>query len=263
MQHTIIYMADWYDKILAEYHKERQTAKFYKTRGYGRLLVYVDAVIQSDKFQKTMLRMRDKYKVPAKGFDDPISGSWSSHPPKKWAHAEDNSILDIRRDIQALCREYGLLPRDWDRTLENYLFYNRLMPTLEPNAKNLCFISDGVTGKDSLGHVVDDIDREIYPITLHISAYAGIKDILDYVNKVYNPEIMRLQEPHRKSEIKIKKFRKRNKVVRERGIVMNANPHDSNKKMAKLINEKFPERPLRLSSIGKTSARERKRRQEL
>jgi len=263
MRHNIIRMADWYDEIIKQYHEERKTAKFYKTRGYPRLRQYVIAVIESERFQKKTKQMRDEYQIEAKGFSIPATSSWS-HPPKTWEHEEDPKVIGrIRKELDVLCREYVILPRDWERTLECYLFYNRIMLSAEPNAKNLCFVSDGVTGKDSLGHVVDEIDREIYPITLHISAYAGIHDILDYVNKLYNPEIMRLQKQYRRAEIKIDKLHRRDKAVRERNAAMYEIRNDSNKKIANIVDKQFPKRPLRLSSIPKTIARERKRRQEL
>jgi hypothetical protein len=255
-------MADWYQRILDEYHKERKTASFYKTQGYRKLLRYVIAILASDKFQKTVKQMRVEYEIPAAGFSIPDKGSWS-HPPNEWTHKEDPTVLErIRQTFRTFCRERGLLPRDWHRTFENYLFYNRHFITTEPNAKNLCFVSDGVTSRDSLGHVVDEIDREIYPVTLHISAYASERDILDYILAVYNPEIKRVQKEYRKPDVGIGKYKKRNVAVLKRNIVMYENRTDSNEKIAGLVKEKFPEKPLRPSSIGKTVARERKRRQQ-
>jgi hypothetical protein len=83
------------------------------------------------------------------------------------------------------------------------------------------------------------------------------------VNKLYNPEIMRLQKQYRRPEIKIDKLHRRDKGVRERNAAMYEIRNDSNEKIAETVKKQYPNRPLRPGSVAKTVARERKRRQEL
>ncbi|MEI6553582.1 MAG: hypothetical protein WCO09_03370, partial [bacterium] len=190
-------------------------------------------------------------------------GTWS-HPPKEWEFEEDYKKLEeIRKLLRTFCKDKGILPRDWHKILEDFLFYNRVLLTLEPNAKNLCFVSDGVTGLDSLGHKVDEDDLEIYPVTLHISPYASERDILDYIHAVYKPEIERVQNTYKRKDVGIGKYKKSNYAVSKRNAVIFNNRYSPSKKISRTIKEEFPEAPLKLSSINKTISREQKRRQQL
>jgi hypothetical protein len=261
-------MADYYDKILEEYHEERKTKKFYKTQGHVKILRYVWALIQGDEFQKLVTEMRTEYKIPEKGFETPKSGKWT-HPPKtwEWKDARHYHLLfsknPIKNTLRDFCKAHGILPRDWSDIFEGYIFYNRFLPTREPNAKNLCFVSDSITGRDSLGHQVDADDREIYPVTLHISPYASKRDVLDYIEAVFDPEIERLQKIYKKEHVTIGKHKMRSTAVRERNTLMNQHRVDSNKQISRIVKEQFPDKPLLPSSITKTIARERKRRQQV
>ncbi|MEI6553727.1 MAG: hypothetical protein WCO09_04100, partial [bacterium] len=64
-------MTSSYEKALEEYHKERKTEKFYKTKGYKKILRYVLAIIQGDTFQKMIDNMRIEFKIPEKGYITP------------------------------------------------------------------------------------------------------------------------------------------------------------------------------------------------
>jgi hypothetical protein len=257
-------MADWYDKIIDEVNKERKTVAFYETKGFGKLWQYLRAIVESDEFQKRILGLRERYRIPKEGFETPADRPWT-HPIETWEfsgkHPEQRALMsEIRVITKNLCREYSLLPRDWAGVFEDYLFYNRLFLNLEPSARNLCFVADATTNRDGVGHEIDDDDRRAFPVVLHINPYASERDVIDYVKKVFKPEIESVQNAHKKADVKIGKFRKRKESVRKRNALLYKNRHSSNKQAAKLAREQHPDAPIKASSVGKTIEREKKRR---
>lgn len=255
-----------YQKILNQYHTERNTKAFYKTKGFKKLWYYVCAIIKKDKFQEYIKDLRNEYKIPIKGFH--IETDEWIHPPKQWLHAKNRSALNkIRKNLRKTCLHYSLLPRDWMDILESYLFYNKLFISLEPDEKNLCFVSDALTKMDSLGRTITKDESTIYPIILHISPYASKRDVLNYIEDIYKTEISPLQKKHQKTDISIGKHRKKNKLIQERNKFIYENRHLSRKKITGLItaSRKFKSvsDPIDPGSVGKIISLEKKQRKEV
>ena len=252
-----------YPRHLQEFDKERNTPAFYKTQGFKKLWNYFTVITESDDFQKSIKELRNVYHVPPEGFSTPKEGSWT-HPPVEWEYAKDKvRLVNIRHALNAMSLGYNLLPRDWSDLFESYFFYNRILIHPRPHARNLCFVSDGVTGTDMLGHKLDKDDRQVYPLTVHISPYASKRDILNFIEKVYLPEMARLQAQYKKDGVNITGHRARKKGVRERDDFIVKNRTHSNKKIAEETAKKFPNAPLRAGSIGNTIKREQKRRKKV
>jgi hypothetical protein len=256
-------MSHWYDKVLEEYHSERKSRAFYRTHGFQVLWRHVQDTIATTAFQRQIAQMRSQYSIPAEGFSTPESGSWR-HPLEAWKHSHTDDgrkiLNDIRTQLAVICREHHLLPRDWTDIIESYLFYNKLLLDIAPGARNLCFVADATTGKDGLGRDVDDEIKQTFPAALYISPYASERDVIDYVKKVFMPEIKRIQDAHRKPGVSIGKTRKRKSIVRKRNESMHQNRSSSDKKIAQIVRENHSDAPLKPGSINKTLSREKKRR---
>jgi hypothetical protein len=248
-----------YDKMLEEYHKERKTDAFFKTQGYKKLWNYVQVVIDGKEFQTMVVTMRKQYEIPPNGFLLEGAGPWS-HPPKEWKYYGHREFEEIRKILSGFLITRELLPKDWLYTFESYLLYNRPFADKEPGKRNLCFVSDGIKNVDGVGGIVEEDAKKIYPVLLHISPYASKRDILDYVELVYKPEIERMQEQYKNPEIDIGKYRTRKVSIQKRNSLILKNKAKSNKRIGALAREQSPQKPLKNSSIGKTLSREKRRR---
>lgn len=256
-------MPDWYQKILDEYHAERKSKSFYRTHGFQVLWRHVQDTVATTAFQKHIQELRNSYAIPSAGFETPQTGSWT-HPPENWKHGIENggraALNEIRVHLKTMCREYSLLPRDWVDIIEGYLFYNKLLLDIVPSARNLCFVADATTDKDGLGRDVDDEIKQTFPAALYISPYASERDVIDYIKKVFKPEVERIQIAHRKPDVSIGKTRMRKAAVRKRNESMHKIRTSSDKKIVRMVREDHPDALLKPSSINKTLSREKKRR---
>lgn len=174
-----------YKKILDEYHKERNTKAFYKTKGFKVLWNAFVELTKRESFIIEIRVLRTKHAIPPQGFDLPIGES--PYPPKEWRYAKNvgtklKQLSKVQKELEILCTKHHFLPADWVPTFEQFLFYNRPLITPTPSAHNLCFVSETETNP--------------YPITLNISPLASKNVILDYVEKLYSTEIKPLQKKY-------------------------------------------------------------------
>ena len=175
---------EWFQKTLNDYHRERKSHLFLKSKSFKAIWNYVRDLMATDGVQEFMARERNKNGIPPSGFRLEPPGPWT-HPPKEWVHYKDEKVLnEIRKKLQEFCLQRHLLPRDWISVFEAFLFYNKLQIPLEPNSYNLCFVSDLKSKVDSIGRQTTEEDISVYPITIHISPYASKRNILDYVGQV-------------------------------------------------------------------------------
>lgn len=211
---------DWYQKILEDFHQERNTAAFYKTQGFKKLWRYLVSIVEKDEFQKIILGIRNEFSIPLEAF--PIIGKSWNHPPKKWKLYSPDWVErlkiqnQIREKLEMACNKYGLPPRDFVEILEDYLFYNKLFLTPEPNGHNLCYVIDLKTKRDSLGSELTDKDIENYPVALLINPSTSKRDILDFVEKLFKTAIRPLQEKYKKPNFKIGSVKKTRPDIRAR-----------------------------------------------
>lgn len=258
-------MNSWYRKFLDEFHRERNTQAFYETQGFTKLWNYFCAVTESDRFQKTVSEIRKEYSIPENGIPLPESGSWSI-PHEDWKHSSDRELYqELKKKIAQLTLEYGLLPKDWADMVESYIFHNIILISPEPNSCNVCFVSDGISKKDSLGHDISNEHLTVYPATLHISPYASKRDLLNYIEKIYTTEIEPLQKKYQNPDIKIGQFKTQNKSLQERNRFIEKNAHLPRKQLFKLVKDKFPNlmEGLDEGSLGKVISYRKKRRQKV
>ena len=252
-------MSSGYQKMLDDFDKERNTIAFYKTRGFKELWRNIGDLVRKEEIQKRIKILRKKFKIPILGFT--IKESPWNHPPKDWHYYQDRTymLFRVRDDIIEICKECSLLPNDWMDVFEKYLFYNKLLLHMRPNAHNLCFVCDSITKTDSVGHQANETDLGMYPISLQISPYASKRNIQDYINKIYTTEIKPLQDKYKKPDVKIGKTRKRDSKIRQINDFIYENQDWEPKRLITHIKEKF-NKILLQSEISKAISIENKTR---
>jgi len=254
---------NWYLKILNQYHKDRGTATFYKTQAFHKLWNAVQGLIVKETFQEKIKGLRAKHRIPENGFL--ISNKVRTHPPKEWVLYESDfskrlySMMTVQKDLEKICPD-GFPKKDFVPIFEDYLFYNHLFLSQEPNSHNLIYVTDLKTRSDSLGHRLTNNDIITYPVAILISPYAGERDILDFVKKLYKIEIEPIQKKYKKPDSLIGKLRKRNKTKRVRNQFIYENRHNPYKAISELVGKNFPEHDVDEGSVGKIISLETKRR---
>jgi hypothetical protein len=247
--------------FLDSYHKERKSQLFLKSEGFKTNYNYLRDLVVSEPFQKTMFKMRRRYKIPPVGFVLEGVGPWN-HPPKEWRGSRF-TINEIRKELRSLCAEYFLLPRDWYDVLEAFLFYDKIQIALEPNSYNLCFVSDLKTKTDTRGMETTQEDIDAFPITLHISPYASKRSILDYIEKFYMVEIQTLQNRYKNPQAGIGKHRTKGELNRSIGSVVYENRKLPRTELYDLVRKQFPETNIDKAGLGKIISLEMKRREKV
>ncbi len=253
---------NWYSKIQEEFHKERNTEAFYKTKGFEKLWSAFKDLAKKESFVSEIKNIRKSHSIPEYGFELP--NGTSSYPPIAWKYsnysvASSKHKKEIREELNDLTIKYHFLSRDWEPTFEKYLFYNRPLLTLEPNSHNLCFVSDMSEEKDSLGRDVTDTELRAYPVTLHISPLASKNDIRNYVEKLYSTEIAPLQKKYRVGDEIIGKSRKKNPLTENVKNFIYENQDWDPQVLVKAVNKKFKTAYTR-AEVTDTIRRENKKR---
>lgn len=251
-----------WEQMEKQYNTERKTEAFYKTQGFSKLWLYVRHIVDTEPFQKNIQQIRNKHAIPESGYDISKIKKWT-HPYHFWKQGgpeERKELARIRSLLRDLCKSYSLLPRDWLDVFESYLFYNRTLLTLEPGARNLCVVSDALTKRDGKGGEITDDYAHAFPVLLHISPYASKRDILDYIRKVYSPEIERVQKEHKNSDSILGKQRKRSPAVVKRNAMMYRKRLEPDKAIFSEIQDRKDAPQLKRKSVNKTLQREKKRR---
>ncbi len=232
-------MMDWYQKMLEEFHSERNTAAFYKTQGFKKQWNYAKDLLSQKGFQTLVKKLRKSYDIPENGFKL-NTPSWT-HPIETWKHRTDPQMLEkLRNELRKFCETKQFAEKDWRSIFEYYIFYNELFLFQDPNSHNMCYVTDILTQKDSLGQELNDSLRNAFPVALLISPYASKRDILDYVEKLYKTQILPTQQIYQK-DAKQGKVRNKNGKVQARNLFIYQNRNKSLKVIADLVRAEFKE----------------------
>lgn len=229
----------YFRAALEQFHKEHNTEAYYKTQGFKKLWRYFKSIVETEDFQKSIIALRNKFKIPPTGFEIRES-SWI-HPPKEWKlYSPDwgqrmQVLSKVKNDLRIICKQYALPLNNFLDIVEKYLFYNRTFITLDPDSDNLCSIIDIKNGRDILGRQIGADDFETYPAALLISPYVSQRDIIDYVKKAYKAGINPLQKKYQKTEIMIGRVKKRNPDVKKRNDLIWSNREKSPKEIRELL----------------------------
>lgn len=206
--------------------------------GHKKVLAYINEIFKSDYFLDTVNKIRTDYGIPKNGFK---SKTHRYFPPKQWIGCTDTVLAkDYRQEIHKLAQRYNLHFLDASDAFDNFIFYNATDFPFSADAFNLCMTSDVVAEKlDPFTKEVRDDDDRLYPIALKISPYASLRDIIDYIKRVYKYEILFLQNKYKDENIKINKFKKKKTTISERNDFIYKNRSLPKKKLQKILAEKF------------------------
>ena len=252
-------MASLYDLIMKQYHKDRNTEAFYNSQGFSKLWHSFKDFLKTKTFQEFIESLRGTYEIPERGYEI-LSEPWTI-PPKEWKYTRWSSQhRKIKTEIKKFCLDKQLPYKDWDFIIEHYLFFNKVTLSPDPNSHNLCYVTDILTNKDSLGADLTEDLKNAYPVGLLISPYASKRDVIDYINKLYKTEILPFQKKYKKNGAFIGKSRSKIPSIQQRDNFIYDNRDLSYKKIAEKL-KKDLNVDVDVGYIGKIISREKKKRQ--
>jgi hypothetical protein len=231
------------------------------TSGHRKLVQYFERIIIGDYFQTKLKEIRNRYKIPHKGFSEKDFEHYPIYP-KEWIFRKDlQTIKDIEKEIKSICKRFHLHYMDWREPVDELIFYNKY--TLEyslPNSFNLCIVRGP---SEDFGKSFKESDDNAYPIEIRISPYAGIRDILDFIKK-HSLLIKSYQRTYIDKTVKIGKERRKKSKVQVRNAFIYKNRNLPSKKIMSLITDKFGgESTIDYAYIGKIISLEKQKRKEL
>ncbi|MEK9159825.1 MAG: hypothetical protein AAB383_03790 [Patescibacteria group bacterium] len=247
-----------YPAHLRQFHLDRNTKAFYKSQSFKKMWNSFYDSTKKKAFQTFILQLRGKYKIPQNGFK--INGNKWTTPPAEWAYEMwDTEHKEIQNAIKDFCRNQQIPSKDWSFSIEQYLFFNQIFISPEPNSHNVCYITDISTKQDSLGQELNDDLTTAYPVGLLISPYASQRDILAYVKDIYTTEIVPLQEKYKKEGSLIGKSRGKMAITRKRNELIWQNRERPLKEIMEVVKKECG-LDADVGSIGKILSLERKAR---
>lgn len=231
------------------------------TSGHKKYVRYVEEIFNTTEFKKLISYLREKYAIPKNGF----SSTQRIFPPESWIYGHTKLNFLLSKEIRAFCKKKGIHFLDSSMWIEEYLFYNDFDPknmTFGDGTNNLLFVTDLKLEKEEpYGKDTQEDDNLLFPIAIRISPYASLRDIIDYVKKVYTFRIKPLQSQYRKNEIKIGELKKRKDSIKERDNFIYENRHLPKKSLLGLVTKKFGVKNMPdYAYIGKIISLEKKRR---
>lgn len=198
---------------------EDTKSRYNSTMGHKTAINHFSERVVSNSFQVMVKVLREKYKIPADGFLNFHNDS-SRIPvfeyPSEWQHKDSKKvrgqIADYLRDQAS---EWDLYYEDWREVFLTYLFYNQLLIPDYGFDLNVCLLRD--LSRDPIR---DEEQDSHFPISIKISPYASKNEILDFVEKVYWPEIATLQDIHRNPKSLIGKVRSKKDSISKRNALV-------------------------------------------
>ncbi len=247
--------------------------------GAQKIINYLEEFINSYRFQNEITKIREKYKIPPKGYElsqnDKIQMKKSDnfYFPALYKDEFVNLIIPFGRDLEKIQKMTHLRFIGFKKILYLYLFHNILfkdilIPYLEK--VNLCKVADSADeyndfylGNDApmyLDHV--NRENEHFPLHLRISPYASKRDIIRFIEKNFSNLIKPLQEKYKDPDTNLGKVKKRRKRERNNLIYDFRSRGMTLDQIKDAISTKSAEN-LGYEDIGKILSLERKRRKKV
>jgi len=237
--------------------------RYANTSGYKKFRNYVREIFESEYFQDFVVRIRKKYQIPEKGFG-PENGY--VFPPEIWTLRDNKKERDsFQEEINEVSKKYKIHFLDGLGIFENYIFYNDTDYSIDLGGYGLFLTVDIPQQKEEpFSKEIQDDDDLLYPIGIHISPHASLRDILDYVKSTYKYEISFLQDKYKDKNIKLGKFKRRKSIIQERNDFIYQNRDLPRKDIMRLVTDKFGSKNIiDYGYIGKIISLEKKKRKEL
>ena len=179
---------------------------FGETQNSKKLWAYYKALTKTEEFNQDIYKARKKLNIPIKGLKKE-----KYTPPRSW----NNLTPDHRKlikEIDILCEKYNLFGGHWWIPLEHYIFYSELSyPDIYSG--ELLTLTDSYD--DSFSKESIENFKSFYPLSIMLSPYASLRDILDWVKKNYH-DIKFFQDKYKNKNVKINKYRIRREKLEKR-----------------------------------------------
>ncbi|MDD4804851.1 MAG: hypothetical protein PHN69_06835 [Candidatus Pacebacteria bacterium] len=227
------------------------------TESYRKTLNFIKSLIEDPIFQKNILKLREKYKLPNIGLSDKKYGISSTGTkfiefPKKLNHT------NFSEDVKKLSKNFGL-DFLWSLMIENYVVYNDLDISIFTSPIDIIDINSYFE-TDFSGKYGEDLRRSLleylkdtavtHPIAILINPYASQREIIDFIKKMYKFKIKPLQEVYKNPDIKLGKIREKKECTTLRNNFIYQHKHLPRKEIMRLVTDKFGE-TLDYGNIGK------------
>ncbi len=235
----------------------------YNTAGHKKFLRYFEELVKTQPFQKEIFCIRKKYGVPTNGF----KSSKKVDLPENWVFRFSKRRREFEIEIKKLCQKNHLHYMDSIILLKPYILYNELdleNIIYERGVFNLLHISDlAEESKEPSSRSFQESDNMAYPIAVRISPYASLRDILDFIKKVYKNSILPLQNHYKIEGVRIGKSKKKKAFIQERNKIIYQNRHLPSKTIMEILYKKYGFNfEIDQGYIGKIISIEKKRRKE-
>ncbi|MFA6096858.1 MAG: hypothetical protein WC788_04490 [Candidatus Paceibacterota bacterium] len=245
---------------------EKDLDLYMRSKGVQKMWNYFLEITKNEYFVETIKELRNKYKIPDKGFGPDPDGHYSMPPHNLILENNFNSYNNLRNDIiEKICKKYKLHYFDFSDVILQYIYYNKLYPIYELSACGLFRVEDVIEEKiEPFGELFQKSDDMAYPISIRISPYASQRDIVDFIkNKtIWKREIEYLQNKYKDKNIKIGKIKAKKQLTQKRNQFIYSNKSLPRKRIKELVSNKF-KTDLDYEYIGKIISMEKKRRKEL
>ncbi len=235
------------------------------TKGAKSLLNYLKSVIESESFAEDLKTLRVKYLIPDGGFNDKKYLIKNANPyskciiPPSWEGKDKIKDWDekLHTDVRDLRLKYNL-SNQFDHILAKLFFFNwEPQPdSLLRSGFDLCTLSD-LPLEDELRSavkyaftnsipevrrvdqdlIVEEKDtRREFPVSIAISPYASINEIIDFVRRSKD-SIRHLQSKYKNQDSKIGKIRTRS--TQERNAFVLEHKDKPRKKISEMVRKKY------------------------
>ena len=236
---------------------EAEKDTLHNSKGRKKSMAYMKKLFDKGNFLAFVKRIRVKYEIP----ESPAKKNYP-FPPSDWKYKNDHKKrVALEADIRYFCLAERLHPHEWSDPITVYIFYNQIDLLYRHNTHHLCMVVDIPEEKiaPNSRKTQEDDDR-LYPVAIRISPEASVRDILDFITKVYNPEILELQKKYQGNSAPIGSAKTSSDEVRRRDkyIFTLSKEGYSAKEIVSIVNERFGEL-LDTGLIGKIISNMRKK----
>ncbi|MFA5124757.1 MAG: hypothetical protein WC473_02950 [Patescibacteria group bacterium] len=247
------------------------------TKGIKNINNYTIELLKSDEFNQMVLQLREKYQIPQTGLTTPNNYNSPFSLPVEWrlkGIGSENDNKTILVNVQDFCIKKGLGRSSLYAEVYFFIVYNK---PITIRSWDLCILLDKMwlrrcKDKERIKERITKEEYEEndaleylqdleYPISIGISPYASQNEIVDFIKK-NDEKIKELQKRHRRSNIKIGKFRDKDANTVKMYDYISSIQEKPRKEIAKLVNDKF-KRDLGYQDISSIISLINKRKKEV
>lgn len=238
---------------------EKYLLRLRNSQGNQKMRNYVTEIFSSGSFQEITKTIRNKYSIPEKGFK--INEDNYTLPPKNWNQKKDIQLeKEFDKEIKEISKKYNIHFLDGMHIFEKYIFYNSTEYVDDNNGLGMCMIDDVILRKEEPWmKEIEEQDDLLYPVSIRVSPYASLRDILDYIQRIYKYDISHIQNKYKRDNIRLGKVRKKNDFIRKRNDFIYKNKSLPRKEIMKLLGAEFGvDKIIDVGLIGKIISEEKK-----